>query len=1121
VRTRGASWTGPAVLRARAVRPAPGFDADASGARIVSSTFRAAADGGGLSRTVAVGRARRLSAVGVFAGGVTGELTGRPLSAAAGVAGGVAPKWAFGLLSAVLVTAWALAPKGARWLLSGVLVAAQAVAPKQAWGLLVGVVVDGVVCAGQADPRRRRGADVMADLLGGVVLDAGLVVGPGVVVSVVVGRSPRRTRAARAAGSPGAGQLGVDQALRVRIDHRGFGPVVAVVVAQGGAEGQLGAEIDWPADLDGAAALDRHAGGLGGVRQALGEQAPAAIEAGAGRPVVGRDGDGGGEALAGSLDVALGEQRAAVADERLGARIRRGRARVVVVVHRRTAGRRAARRRCSGGGCTRVPSGAPDRTPAGQRATRMPPGRRVRVRCEHAREAVMTSPGPACVRIADAGLRDLVCSVLAGRGYQVRRVDDDALIEALRAGETAVISLGAGEVDLEEVAPMCDRWRSGMLHPIVALVDRSDGELAAAAVGAGINHVRFRPIDAADLDLEMALAERRAAERGRMLSTLRAMPDRIAVHEPGGELIYANHERPGPLDDLLACSRLDELSAEVRAVLMPAFERARAGQLDVVEIESEGVHCRVRLVPTAGPGGNVALIATDITWPRRVEQILRASVVKADALLDALPDMMFRIGGDGVFTDFQPEWAEKLAGRADRLVGRQVAEALPPAIAARTLDAFAVVLGTGKSQRFEFQLAGAGGQANDYEARLSAAGPNEVLAIVHDITEAKRLQAQLALADRLAALGTLAAGVAHEVNNPLTYVLIGIESVVKELRRRGPDAALGARLDPLLERLQGAMEGARRVRRIVSELRSLARVDEQDQRPIDVCVVLDSAASMVEGQLRHRGSLVREYRAGLPPVLGRQDRLGQVFLNLLLNAAHAVQEGRGEGVVALRADLDASGRVVVEVEDSGSGFSREQLARIFDPLFTSKPVLVGGGFGLWVSHTIVTSLGGELTARSRVGEGTVFRVVLPVSSQLGTSGRMPAAAPPGEHDAIEALELGRVLIVDDDPHVAESMALLLEGSDVQVAHTGRDGLARALSGEYDWIVCDLMLRDLSGMDLYDEVRRVRPALEQRFVFMTGGAFTARARAFVDGTPCPCLVKPFHPHQLVAAIRGRS
>ncbi|HWM84511.1 MAG TPA: ATP-binding protein, partial [Kofleriaceae bacterium] len=514
----------------------------------------------------------------------------------------------------------------------------------------------------------------------------------------------------------------------------------------------------------------------------------------------------------------------------------------------------------------------------------------------------------------------------------------------------------------------------------------------------------------------------------------------------------------------------------------------------------------------------VALVASDVTQQRRMEEEMRASVVKADALLDVLPDMMFRVKSDGVVLDFQPVWAEKLAA-PERIVGRRVIDVLPPDIAAQTLEALALVLDSGRSQRFEFPLSTPTGE-HEYEARLSSAGSDEVVAIVRDITEAKRLQAQLALADRLAALGTLAAGVAHEVNNPLTYVLIGIEAVVKELRRKRPDEPIGDRLPLMLERLQGAMEGARRVRHIVSELRSLARVDEQDQRPVDVCELLDSAASMVEGQLRHKARLIREYRQDLPSIQGRQDRLGQVFLNLLLNAAQAVQEGNpAENAVHIRADLDAIGRVVVEVEDSGQGIPERELNKIFDPLFTSKPVLLGTGFGLWVCHTIVASLGGELTARSRLGEGTVFRVALPAAPLRAE--RAESRPPERAEEDILPLELGRVLIIDDDLQVTASMAILFEGNEVQVVHSGQHGLARLLAGEeYDWIFCDLMMRDLSGMDLYEQVRRARPGLEQRFVFMTGGAFTARARDFVAHVKVPCLSKPFHPHQVLAALRGR-
>ena len=171
----------------------------------------------------------------------------------------------------------------------------------------------------------------------------------------------------------------------------------------------------------------------------------------------------------------------------------------------------------------------------------------------------------------------------------------------------------------------------------------------------------------------------------------------------------------------------------------------------------------------------------------------------------------------------------------------------------------------------------------------------------------------------------------------------------------------------------------------------------------------------------------------------------------------------------------------------------------------------------------------------------MFRVVLPAvpAAHLAPGRGEPGEERPGEErpgeerpgerergergeEELLPLELGRVLIIDDDRQVTASMAILFEGNDVQVVHSGREGLARLLGrDEYDWIFCDLMMRDLSGMDVYEEVRRARPGLEQRFVFMTGGAFTARAQAFVAEVKVPCLAKPFHPHQVVAALRRRA
>ena len=509
----------------------------------------------------------------------------------------------------------------------------------------------------------------------------------------------------------------------------------------------------------------------------------------------------------------------------------------------------------------------------------------------------------------------------------------------------------------------------------------------------------------------------------------------------------------------------------------------------------------------------VAVLAVDETERRRFEDDLRESKARAEALLAAVPDMVFRMDSNGRFRDFRAEKLDDLAAPSDRIIGRTVSEILPPDVAALIMANIRVALTGGQIQRFEYVLP-IKGRSRDYEARLFASGQDEVLAIVRDITEPKWLQIQLGMAERLAALGTLAAGVAHEINNPLTYILIGIESVLKELRGRRPGDVLGERLSVLLERLSGAMEGARRVRNIVADLRSFARTDDEEHRLIDVRVVLDSAASMADSQVRYRARLVKDYDDDVPPILGNPDRLAQVFLNLLLNAAQAVpEENTADNYVRLRASVAQPGWVVVEVEDSGKGIPGEDLARIFDPFFTTKPVGVGTGLGLWICHSIVTGYGGEISVRSRVGEGTVFRVLLPVARVAQVRGQPADEEPPAP------LPRGRILVVDDDRQVASSLAILFEGSDVTVVTSGREALERLTAGpDYDWVFCDLLMPDLSGMDLYQQVKRAGRGMEQRFVFMTGGAFTPRAREFVATVPNPCVAKPFHPRQVIAALR---
>ena len=377
-------------------------------------------------------------------------------------------------------------------------------------------------------------------------------------------------------------------------------------------------------------------------------------------------------------------------------------------------------------------------------------------------------------------------------------------------------------------------------------------------------------------------------------------------------------------------------------------------------------------------------------------------------------------------------------------------------------------------------------------------GKPAALAIGRDLGERRQLHTQLVQADRLAAIGTLAAGIAHEINNPLAYVLLNLEYLIRELARPERDPE---RIPRLIERLGEARHGAERVSSIVGDLRAFAREERDETGPVDLRLVLTAAAKVAEGEVRSRGRLIEQYE-DVPPVRGNAARLEQVFLNLLVNAAQALPPNVGNGEV--RVSLTTLGaRVIVEISDSGAGIPTELLDRVFDPFFSTKPVGIGTGLGLPICHRIVTSLGGEISVQSELGRGTVFRVGLPAiqvsrRSVTPTPGPTPAAGP-----------RARVLIVDDELPVASMLSRVLgDQHDVVIATSGREALEHVLAQEFDVVLCDLLMPGMSGMDLFRELASCRPGAEKRLVFMTGGAFTPRAAEFLASVDNVRLEKPF-------------
>jgi two-component system cell cycle sensor histidine kinase/response regulator CckA len=394
------------------------------------------------------------------------------------------------------------------------------------------------------------------------------------------------------------------------------------------------------------------------------------------------------------------------------------------------------------------------------------------------------------------------------------------------------------------------------------------------------------------------------------------------------------------------------------------------------------------------------------------------------------------------------------------------------------------------------------------------------IAVIRDVTERRKLQSQLMVSDRMASVGTMAAGVAHEINNPLAAVLANLDYIAESLVRltgseRGPmsyaarDAWIREEVKPSLD---DAREAAERVRFIVRDLKMFSRSPSEERTgPVNVKAIMESSLRMAWNEVRHRARLAKNYGV-IPDVDANEARLGQVFLNLIVNAAQAMPEGRAEeNEIRVSTRLEGD-QVIVEVRDTGAGIPAENLTRIFDAFFTTKGVGEGSGLGLAICYRIVKDIGGDLTVESEVGVGTVFRVSLPVAKAEAIE---TVALPP----TTPAARRGRILLVDDEEMVIRALTRILSrGNDVVSTLAAKDALARCERGEeFDLILCDLMMPIMTGMELYHELVRVAPEQAKRMIFVTGGAFTEKARTFLSETLKEHIEKPFNAANLRAIV----
>ncbi len=506
--------------------------------------------------------------------------------------------------------------------------------------------------------------------------------------------------------------------------------------------------------------------------------------------------------------------------------------------------------------------------------------------------------------------------------------------------------------------------------------------------------------------LEAALAE--SEERYR--AVVASLDEGITLHDADGRICAANPSAERilglPTSALLgrtltgpswAC--IDATGApipEERHPLSIALATGEATPLALVGLhdhqgELHWLQLAVTPTPTARVGGptasGVRLVCAfnDVTFARYEEELRQRTEANFRTLIELTPDAM-AVFQNETLSYANPRMVLLLGYERDaELVGRRPADFVYPdnrvLIDRRRLaHASRGVTSPPAEERF-LRRDGAPVPVEVTTIPIFFDGGPATLVHARDLTERKRLEAQVVMADRLASVGRLAAAVGHEINNPLAYVMANVDLALERLAE--PEASSPDHIADIIEMLREAREGSERVRHIVRDLKVFSRGETEERTRVDPRRVLDSCVNMARGEIRQRARLIKRYDE-TPPVLANEARLGQVLLNLLINAAHAIPEGDPESHdIQVATREDSQGRVVIEVKDSGTGIPEEVKRRLFEPFFTTKSGGRGTGLGLSICKSIVTALGGEIGFDSQVGQGTTFRVTLPAAPALG------------------------------------------------------------------------------------------------------------------------------------------
>lgn len=400
-----------------------------------------------------------------------------------------------------------------------------------------------------------------------------------------------------------------------------------------------------------------------------------------------------------------------------------------------------------------------------------------------------------------------------------------------------------------------------------------------------------------------------------------------------------------------------------------------------------------------------------------------------------------------------------------------------------------------------------------------------VIVILRDMTDEYKRREALQVSERLASIGSLASGIAHEVNNPLMYILANVDFALEDLER---EALSDEDRLQVISSLEQAKVGAEQVRDVSRSLLSIARKEgEAEWHPLAESI--ERCLTLVRTEVKHQSELEIDIKAQ-GDFYGSPSELSQVLMNLIHNALHAMQASKHKRKPKLKIrvseraqpldEMQRERRAIIEVIDNGPGISDELAMRIFDPFFTTKARGVGTGLGLSICQRIIHEMSGELSFQSKPDEGTCFEISLPISRKRRVDRATELSDTPEDSKSVDQ-DQPKILIVDDVVAITEMLCRQLKSTFiVEGVNSGEEAMKRLQEREFDLILSDVMMPNMSGVELYLEISERRPEFADRFLFMTGGVLDEADQRFFERDEVVCLAKPVSRKVLISAIRDQ-